>query len=93
MRRTKKFPARAAKQQPQTVHHHDHRAAFMPDHADRERNFTGQRERYQHYHRAEGDEKILFDDALSTLAQTERSEKIFKPVVHQDDIGLFERGI
>src|ERR1019366_6445911 len=41
------------KKQSQTVHHHDHRTAFVADHANRQRNFSEQRERNQHHHRAE----------------------------------------
>src|ERR1039458_5168729 len=64
------------KQQPQAVHHYDHGAAFVADHAEGQWDFPQHRKRHQHHDGAERDEKILPDDGAGALAQTERSEEI-----------------
>ena len=82
-----------AEQQAQAVHHHDHRAAFVADHADGERNFAQQGEGDQHHHRPEGNDQVLADDAAGALAEAEGGQEILQPVVHEHDVRLFERGV
>ena len=55
--------------------------------------FPSMRKRNQHDDRAERNDQILPDDAPRALAQAKRGEKIFQPVVHQDHVGLLQRGI
>src|SRR5208282_6117245 len=68
------FASRAAKKQSQTVHHHDDGAAFVADHANRQRNSSQHCKRHQDNHRAEGNDKILADDAARALAEAEGGE-------------------
>ena len=42
---------------------------------------------------AERDGEILPDDRAGAAAQFVGGEEIFQPVVHEDDVGLLERGV
>src|SRR5262245_7956189 len=85
--------ALATEQQSQAVHDDDHCAAFVSDDANRQWNAAQKSKRDENSHCSERDEQILTDDSPGSLTQSKRSEKILQPVVHQHDIGLFERSV
>ena len=65
----------------------------MANHPNGKGNFTEQGEGYENDYRPQRNEKVLADDSASPLAQAKRGKKVFQAIMHQHDIGLFERGI
>jgi hypothetical protein len=76
------------KQQAEAVQHDNHRAPFMPQHADGERDVPENGEPDEHDHRSERHKQVLADDPSGVLAQPKRGHEVFQPVVHQHDFRL-----
>ena len=65
----------------------------MTNNTNRQRDSSKEGEDDEHDDSAEGQKKVLPNNPPGTLAQTERSEKIFEPIMHEDYVGLLERSI
>jgi hypothetical protein len=79
--------------QAQPVEDYDDCAAFVTNHASGEINFLCQRGDDQEQNDAERNNDVLTNDRASAPAEHDCFFDILNFVVHQDDVGLFQRSI
>lgn len=65
----------------------------MAEDAQREWNAAAEREESKNDDGTQGENEVLSDDRPRPLAESKGGEEVLEPIVHQDDIGLFEGGI
>ena len=65
----------------------------MANYAEGQRDSAEQGKGHEHGHGAERDDEVLPDDGAGATTELEGDEEVFQPVVHQDHLGLLQRGV